>query len=109
MLTAHAVTQPDAINTQLSAYSTVAYVYVTTPVQWSLPIRCATKHQASRLYESSAGTYVYSQPEAHLFLGNGFGSPYEDCEGIHTHHNGHREQDGSDDLHCVVGTLHQFT
>ena len=40
-----------------------------------------------------------------LFSGNGFGSPYEDSESIHAHHNGHRKQNGSNDLHCVIRTL----
>lgn len=46
-----------------------------------------------------------SYTETDLLLGNGFGSPDEDCEGIHAHHNGHRQQDGSNDLHCVVCAL----
>lgn len=40
-----------------------------------------------------------------LLLGNGFGSPYEDSESVHAHHNGHRKQDGGNDLHCVISTL----
>ena len=40
-----------------------------------------------------------------LLLGNGFGSPNEDCQRVHAHDNGHRQQDGGNDLYCVVCAL----
>ena len=43
---------------------------------------------------------------ADLLLGDGFGSPDEDCQGVDAHQDGHRQQNGSNDLHSVIRALH---
>ena len=62
-----------------------------------------TRHDAGRR------TLIFSfqgcSARADLFLGDGLGSPDEHCQGVDAHQDGHRQQDGSYDLHCVVRTL----
>ncbi len=44
---------------------------------------------------------------ADLLLGDGLGPPDEDCQGVDAHEDGHRKQNGSNDLHSVIRALNE--